>query len=264
MKINADYTSLIKAAPDGSVEKDDRLSNYSPKFKVTLLTQALGYISRNFAGKRCVLKVGRQMLAKDSLMQSFCEDVGLLKCVGLVPIVVHGEAPESDEQDARLREMLITGVTNAGLVSLIHRNGATAVGISGHDGALLRAKAAPARHDGLSFGAITEVKTELLEMFITKGYVPVIAPVGMAIDGSQVPLDADSVAAEVAVALGATKLVYLTGRAGVTEKDELVRQVSSSQLAQKLEAGGLTANMVAKSKGALTALNRGVGARACD
>jgi acetylglutamate kinase len=258
VKINADYTSLIKPAADGSVEKDDRLTNYSPKFKVTLLTQALSYISR-FAGKRCVLKVGRQMMAKDSLMQSFCEDVALLKSVGLVPIVVHGEAPSSDGQDARLREMMVTGVTNAGLVSLIHRNGATAVGISGHDGALMRAKGAAPRADGLNLGEITELKTELLEMFLQKGYVPVIAPVGMAQDGSQVPLDPDCVAAEIAAALGATKLVYLTGRAGITEKDELLRQVTTSQLKARLEAAaGFTPNVISKSKGALHALERGV------
>jgi len=257
VKINADYTSLIRPAADGSVEKDDRLSNYSPKFKVTLITQALGYISR-FSGKRCVLKVGRMMLGKDSLMQSFCEDVALLKSVGMVPIVVHGEAPGSEAQDAQLRELLVNASTNAGLVSLIHRNAATAVGISGHDGALLKAKAAPPTADGFALGTITEVKTELLEMFLAKGYVPVIAPVGMAQDGSQVPLDGDTVAAEVAAALGANKLVYLSGRAGITEKDELLRQVTSSQLEAKLGTGVFTRNVENKSRGALTALQKGV------
>ncbi len=258
VKINADYTSLIRPAADGSVEKDDRLSNYSPKFKVTLISQALGYISR-FSSKRCVLKVGRQMLAKDSLMQAFCEDVALLKSVGMVPIVVHGEQPGNEAQDARLRELLVNASTNAGLVSLIHRNGATAVGISGHDGALLKATPAPTPGpDGFALGTITEVKTELLEMFLGKGYVPVIAPVGMAQDGSQVPLYGDAVAAEVAAALGANKLVYLTGRAGITEKDELVRQISSSQLEAKLGTGVFTANIEGKSRGALTALQKGV------
>ncbi|MBL8951490.1 MAG: bifunctional glutamate N-acetyltransferase/amino-acid acetyltransferase ArgJ [Myxococcaceae bacterium] len=257
VKINADYTSLIRPAADGSVEKDDRLTNYSPKFKVTLITQALGYISR-FSSKRCVLKVGRQMLAKDSLMQAFCEDVALLKSVGMVPIVVHGEAPGNEAQDAKLRELLVNASTNAGLVSLIHRNGATAVGISGHDGALLKARGPSPAADGFQLGTITEVKTELLEMFLAKGYVPVIAPVGMAQDGSQVPLDGDAVAAEVAAALGANKLVYLTGRAGVTEKDELLRQVSTSQLEAKLGTGTFTANIEGKSRGALTALQKGV------
>ena len=92
VKINADYTSLLKPAADGSVARDDRLTNYSPSFKVTLLTQALSYISR-FTGKRCVLKMGKAALSKDSLRQAFCEDVNLLKSVGMVPIVVHGEAP---------------------------------------------------------------------------------------------------------------------------------------------------------------------------
>ncbi len=257
VKINADYSSLIKPAADGSVEKDDRLSNYSPKFKVTLITQALGYISR-FSGKRCVLKVGRQMLGKDSLMQAFCEDVSLLKSVGMVPIVVHGEAPGNDKEDAKLRELLVNASTNAGLVSLIHRNGATAVGISGHDGALLKAKANNVGSDDFALGEITEVKTELLEMFLTRGYVPVIAPVGMAQDGSQVPLDGDRVAAEVASALGADKLVYLTGRAGITENDDLLRQVTSTQVESKLGTGVFTPNIEGKVKAALHALSKGV------
>jgi acetylglutamate kinase len=257
VKINADYTSIIKPAADGSVEKDDRLSNYSPKFKVTLITQALGYISR-FAGRRCVLKVGRQTLAKDSLLQAFCEDVALLKSVGLKPIVVHGEAPVSPEHDAKLRELLVTGATNAGLVSLIHRNGATAVGISGHDGALLEAKPKGAGSDGLALGDITRVNGDLIEMFLAKGYVPVIAPVGMAADGSRVPLDADCVASEVAVALNAGKLVYLTGRQGITDNDELLRQQTTSQLEAKLGTGAFTPNIAAKSHGALHALKNGV------
>jgi acetylglutamate kinase len=257
VKINADYTSLIKPAADGSVEKDDRLSNYSPKFKVTLVTQALSYISR-FAGKRCVLKVGRQTLAKDSLLQAFCEDVALLKSVGLKPIVVHGEAPLTPGHDAAQRELFLTGSTNAGLVSLIHRNGATAVGVSGHDGALLEAMPKAAQPGGLALGDITRVNAELIEMFLAKGYVPVIAPLGMAADGSRVPLDADCVAAEVAVALKAGKLVYLTGRQGITDNDELLRQQTSAQLEAKLNGGGFTPNIAAKSRGALHALSHGV------
>ncbi len=258
VKINADYTSLIKTADDGSVAKDDRLTNYSPKFKVTLVTQALSYISK-FAGKRCVLKVGRQTLAKDSLLQAFCEDVALLKSVGLQPIVVHGEAPHDPAQDAQLRELLVTGATNAGLVSLIHRNGATAVGISGHDGALLEAKTNPVRDDGLALGEIVRVNSQLIEMFLCKGYVPVIAPLGMGKDGTRVPLDADCVASEVAVALKAAKLVYLTGRQGITDNDELLRQQTTSQLEAKLlGTGGFTPNIIGKSRGALHALSNGV------
>ena len=112
--------------------------------------------------------------------------------------------------------------------------------------------------DGFALGEITEVKTELLEMFLQRGYVPVIAPVGMAQDGSQVPLDGDRVAAEVASALGANKLVYLTGRAGITEKDELLRQVSTSQLAPKLGTGVFTPNIESKVRSAMHALEKGV------
>ncbi|MFT3836781.1 MAG: bifunctional glutamate N-acetyltransferase/amino-acid acetyltransferase ArgJ [Myxococcaceae bacterium] len=256
VKINADYTSLLKTSPDGSIEKDDRLSNYSPSFKVGLLTQALSYISR-FANKRCVLKVGRQTLARDSLRQAFCEDVALLKSVGLVPIVVHGEGPDACKHDAAHRQVLVTGSTNADLVALINRTGATAIGVSGQDGGLLKAKPGAPMKDGLVVGEVEQVNGELLEMFLSKGMVPVIAPVGMTPTGS-LPLDADQVAAEVAGALGASKLVYLTGRAGITENDELLRQVTASQLKSKLVTAGFTPNLSSKAQGALKALKKNV------
>ncbi len=256
VKINADYTSLIKPAADGSVEKDDRLSNYSPSFKVGLLTQALSYISR-FSGKVCVLKVGRQTLARDSLRQAFCEDVALLKSVGLVPVVVHGEGPDACNHDATHRAVLLTGSTNADLVAQINRAGANAIGMTGQDGGLLKAKPGAPMPDGLVMGDLEQVNTELLQLFLSRGMVPVIAPVGQSPSGS-LPLDADQVAAQVASALGASKLVYLTGRAGITENDELLRQLTSSQLADKRVTAGFTPNLLGKSAGALAALKKGV------
>src|SRR5205823_3469559 len=92
VKINADYTSLIVPRPDGGVAKDDRLSNYSPTFKVQLLVDALGYIKK-FSGTRCVIKYGGAAMVKESLKKSFCDDIGLLRSVGLRPVVVHGGGP---------------------------------------------------------------------------------------------------------------------------------------------------------------------------
>src|SRR5256885_15478730 len=93
VKINADYTSLIVPRPDGGVAKDDRLSNYSPTFKVQLLVDALGYIKK-FSGTRCVIKYGGAPMGKEALKKSFCGDIGLFRSVGLRPIVVHGRRPE--------------------------------------------------------------------------------------------------------------------------------------------------------------------------
>ena len=269
VKLNADYTSLLVTTADGGVQKDDRLTNYSPHFKVTLLTQALGYISR-FTGKRCVVKVGAAALSKDTLKQSICEDINLLRSVGLVPIVVHGEGPEavatlkrlgqpgSDQDGLRVREMVLNGSTNSELVALLNRNGGHAIGVSGKDGALLRAKPATGELAQAGFGEVTQVNSELLEMFISRGYVPVLSPVGMGEDGASLPLDADQVAAKVAAALSASKLVFLTGKTGVTERDELLPQLKSSALRQKLEAGVLEPGMQHKARSILEALEHGV------
>ena len=256
VKINADYTSLLKPAADGSVARDDRLTNYSPSFKVTLLTQALSYISR-FSGKRCVLKLGKAALSKDSLRQAFCEDVNLLKSVGMVPIVIHGEAPGASG-DAKLREVLVTGSTNLELVTLLNRNGSAAIGVSGQDGGLLKAKKGASTKGEFCVGDLVQVNAEMLEMFLSKGYVPVIAPVGMTESGESVPLDADQVAAMVAKELRASKLVLLTGATGLMVEDELVQQMPTSLLEAKLKAGAFEGNLLAKAKAALWAANAGV------
>ena len=94
VKINADYTSLTVAAPDGTVARDDRLTNYSPGFKRALLVEALSYISK-FTNKRAVVKYGGAAMVKDSLKASFANDINLLRSAGLLPIVVHGGGPRS-------------------------------------------------------------------------------------------------------------------------------------------------------------------------
>jgi acetylglutamate kinase len=268
VKLNADYTSLLVAAPDGSVQKDDRLTNYSPHFKVSLITQALSYISR-FADKRCVVKLGRVALGKDSSKQALCEDINLLRSVGLVPIVVHGEGPESDatlermgqhgtDTDGfRVREMVLNGSTNSELVAMLNRNGGHAVGVSGKDGALLRADA----NDGSAppgFGILRKVDAGFLRMLLSKGYVPVISPVGIGEDGASLPLDADRVAAEIAVALSAAKLVYLTGKPGIVEGGELLGQLTSTTLEARLGKGVLDNHTERKARCILRALSGGV------
>ena len=159
VKINADYTSLIFQKPDGGVAKDDRVSNYSPAFKQALLAEALKYIAA-FSGQIAVIKYGGAAMVKESLKEAFAEDVSLLKKVGLKPIVVHGGAPEitktleklgersefvdgmrvTDAQSLPVVEMVLTGKVNQELVALLNARNAGAVGLSGKDGRLLRAR----------------------------------------------------------------------------------------------------------------------------
>jgi acetylglutamate kinase len=254
VKINADYTALLVPAADGSVLKDDRLTNYSPKFKVNLVTEALTYISR-FAGHRVVLKVGRQAMGKDSLRASIVEDVKLLRAVGLVPILVHGESPEGTSRgDLHSKEMMVSGQTNTELVTLLNRTGVQAIGLTGMDASFLKA-----RRDGDDArGEVVSINTELLELFLQRKYVPVVSPVGFLDDGSTLPLEPDQVASELAVAAKASKLVYLVGVPGFVQDDELLGQLTTSTLRAKIEQGVFNKNLARKGRFAIAALERGV------
>jgi len=279
VKLNADYTSLLVEAPDGGVAKDDRLGNYSPAFKRALLVEALSYIAR-FRGKRCVIKYGGAAMTRDSLMRSFCDDVLLLHSVGLAPVVIHGGGPEltrvldkqggrelvdnfpiTSRDDLRVVEQL-TNQINTELVTLLNRRGAHAVGLSGKDAALLRAKKI-VREDGRDLGHVgelVEVNHAFLRTLISQGYIPVIAPIGIGADGEGYDLSADSVAAEIAVDLGAEKLIYLSNVAGVLERGELISELTMTELRAKQEAGIMTGGMALKATAILRALAGGVSA----
>lgn len=241
VKINADYTSLIVPTQEGGVAKDDRLTNYSPAFKVKLLVEALSYISR-FAGKRCVIKYAGTKTAKESLKQTFCDDVALLRSVGLRPIVVHGVhgAPGAPDTGDLLEEQ-------NDLVTLLNRHGHHAVGISGKDGALLRVK-------GEGDAQTISVNTGFLELFLQQGYVPVISPLGMGDDGQSHDLDADAAAAQIARALGVDKLVYLGDSPGIVEGDELLSELSADELRARLDAGALLNGSAMRARAILQAL----------
>ncbi len=254
VKINADYTSLLVPTADGSVAKDDRLTNYSPKFKVTLVKEALTYISR-FADKRVVIKLGRQAMGKDSLRASIVEDVQLLRAVGMVPILVHGESPEGTSKgDTHSKEMMVSGQTNTELVTLLNRTGVQAIGLSGMDASFMKGRR---MGEGLP-GEVVSINSDLLEMFLQRNYVPVVSPVGFLDDGSTLPLEPDQVASEIARTAKAAKLVFLVGGPGFVENDELLGQINTTTLRQKVEKGVFGKNLARKAKWAIAALEGGV------
>jgi acetylglutamate kinase len=280
VKINADYSSLLVQTPSGGVGKDDRLANYSPAFKVSLLVEALGYISR-FRGQRCVVKYGGAAMTKESLKNSFCEDILLLRSVGLCPIVVHGGGPDitralekmgagapefidgqrvTNAADLKVVEMVLTGSINTELVTLLNRSGANAVGLSGKDAALLRARKL-VREDGRDLGQVgelVEVNRGLVELMLERGYLPVISPVGLGEDGQGYNLNADVVAAGVAAAVGAEKLIYLSDVPGVLDGGELVSELTAETLKAQLKSGAISGGMVVKARSILHALEAGV------
>ncbi len=278
VKINADYSSLIVQNADGQLAKDDRLTNYSPSFKRKLIVEALSYITK-FSGTRCVIKFGGSALAKPALEQAFCDDIKLLRSVGLQPIVVHGGSGEitrtlekmghppsefvegvrvTSSSDLQVVDMVL-GSLNSHLVSLLNLDGAHALGISGKDGALFRAKKKPSvggRDLGL-VGEITQVNASVLEMLLGQGYVPVITPLALGEDGQSYNVNADEAAAAIAVALKAQKLVYMIDHAGITEHGELVTDLTSADLDRKL--ADATPSMRVKLAAMTSALRAGVG-----
>ena len=280
VKINADYTSLTHASPDGTVSRDDRLTNYSPGFKRALLVEALSYIAR-FTNKRAVIKYGGAAMVKDSLKASFASDINLLRSAGLLPIVVHGGGPEitqtmqalghgksefvdgvriTGREDVKVVEMVLTGRINTELVSLLNRSTTNAVGVSGKDAGLLRARKLMGEggRDLGMVGEVTSVNAELLEVLLARMYVPVVSPVGLGEDGEGYNINADSAAAEIACALHADKLIYLTDVPGILDDGELVSEMTASELSRKVASGVIKGGMVAKARSVLRAIEGGV------
>jgi acetylglutamate kinase len=282
VKINADYQSMIVQRADGMLAKDERVASYSPAFKRILLVEALKYISA-FSGQIAVIKYGGAAMVRESLKEAFAEDVMLLKRVGLKPVVVHGGALEINKTLERLGErsefvdglrvtdaaalpvieMVLTGKVNQELVTLLNARDAGAVGVSGKDGRLLEARRVvhESGRDLGYVGEVTRVNSDFLRMLLDKDYVPVISPIGLSEDGKGLSINADDVAAHVAAALGAKKLIYLTDVPGLLESSpdgELVRQVSAADLTRRLAAGSITGGMKIKAQSILKALAGGV------
>ena len=278
VKINADYSSLIVQKEDGGVAKDDHVANYSPAFKRTLLVEALKYIAA-FSGQTAVIKYGGAAMVKDSLKAAFAEDVVLLKRVGLKPVVVHGGAQEVNRTMERLGErtefvdglrvtdaaslpvveMVLSGKVNQELVSLLNARDAAAVGLSGKDGQLIKARKLvhESGRDLGHVGEVVEVNKDFLRMLLKSSYVPVISPIGHGEDGGGLSINADEVAAAVAVAVGARKLIYLTDVPGILESapdGQIIRQISGAELRKRLDAGAITGGMRYKALAILRAL----------
>jgi acetylglutamate kinase len=280
VKINADYTSLTHASADGTVARDDRLTNYSPGFKRALLVEALSYISR-FSNKRAVVKYGGAAMVKDSLKASFANDINLLRSAGLLPVVVHGGGPEithtldklglgktdvvdgvhvTGREDVKAMEMVLTGKINTELVSMLNQSSAHAIGLSGKDAGLLRARklVGEGGRDLGMVGEVAHVNQELLEVLLDRKYVPVVSPVGLGEDGEGYNVNADIVAAEIAIAVRAEKLIYLTDVAGILDNGELISELSALELTAKIEDGTVRGGMAVKARSALRAIQGGV------
>ena len=216
-----------------------------------------------------------------ALKRSFAEEVVLLQSAGLKPVIVHGGGPEitktleklgrksefadgqriTGKEEVQVVEMVLTGRINTEIVGLINSLGGNAIGLSGKDGRLLIAhklETPPGKTDLGFVGEIESVNADLLDMFLEKGYTPVISPVGFGKDGSSYNINADVAAGEIAAACGAERLIFLTDVAGILEEDgTLISEVNAADLEARL-GSTIKGGMLVKVQAVLHALASGV------
>jgi acetylglutamate kinase len=242
--------------------------------RAEVLVEALPYI-RRFFGHTLVIKLGGAAMGDD--VDSFLQDVVLLRFVGMRPVLVHGGGPEismwqqrlglepkfvnglrvTDAPTMELVKMVLTGKIGPDLVARIHKLGGQAVGMSGEDGPTLmvRPRGTEAGHDLGFVGEVDQVNAEPVEAVLDQGRIPVIASIGLGVDGDAYNVNADTVAAELAVALKATKLVLLTDVEGVRGADgELISVLDAAAADRLIESGAISGGMIPKVRAALHAL----------
>jgi acetylglutamate kinase len=247
-----------------------------------LVVEALKYIQK-FTGTRAVIKYGGAAMVKDDLKRSFALDVVLLQAAGLRPVVVHGGGHEITKTLDRLGqksefidgqrvtgavemgvvEMVLTGKVNTEIVGLINTLGGTAMGLSGKDAHLIKAHKLPSRPGKPDLGWVGEVEsinTEILDLLLGKNYMPVISPVGLGTEGASFNINADMVAAEIAIAAKAKKLIFLTDVAGILDENgQLLSELRAADLRGRLQEGrAVKGGMQVKAQAILRALEGGV------
>lgn len=254
-----------------------------------VLIEALPYI-RKFYGVTLVVKYGGHAMADESLKEDFARDITLLKFVGLNPVVVHGGGPQintvlermgisthfvrgmryTDEPTMDVVEMVLGGKVNKAIVAQINRHGARAVGLSGKDGGLIQAKKMtisvkddetkpPEIIDPGLVGEVTRVNPEILHTLAKQGFIPVIAPVGVGENGETFNINADMVASEVAAALKAHKLIYMTDVDGVLDPEgKLVSTIPEKKISTMVSQKIITRGMIPKVEFARKAIVQGV------
>jgi len=254
--------------------------------KAKILAEALPYIQR-FHGKTIVVKYGGNAMTDDTLKQGFARDVVLLKLVGMNPVIVHGGGPQIDDllkrvgkkgefiQGMRVTdaetmdvvEMVLGGQVNKDIVNLINRHGGKAVGLTGKDGGLIRARKLMVRGSAgseelVDIGQVGEVESidpAIVNLLHTQDFIPVIAPVGVGKNGESYNINADLVAGKVAEILKAEKLIVLTNTPGVLDKDgNLLTGLTSRKVDELFADGTISGGMLPKIGSALDAVKNGV------
>ena len=251
--------------------------------RAEVLIEALPYI-RAFQGKTLVIKYGGAAMEQADLKEQFAKDVLLLRLVGIRPVIVHGGGPQigalmkrlgkeprfvggmrvTDEETVQIVEMVLVGKINKEIVGLINLHGGRAVGLSGKDASLLRARKRLHRlPDGTTadiglVGEVEAVNPEPIRLLEENGFIPVIAPVGVGEGGETYNINADLVAGDVAAALFAEKLIHLTDVTGINGEDgRLVSTLTKREAERLIKAGIIDGGMLPKVESSLRALTGG-------
>jgi acetylglutamate kinase len=261
-------------------------ASLSPAIKALVLAEALPYI-RQFHGKTIVVKYGGNAMTEERLQQSFAHDVVLLKLVGFNPVVVHGGGPQIDDAlrrvgkqgtfvqgmrvtDAETMEVVewvLGGQVQQDIVMMINEAGGKAVGLTGKDGGLIRArkkfmanKEKPDEPLDIGYvGDITSIDPSVVKALQDDQFIPVISPIGYGQDGSAYNINADVVAGKIAEVLGAEKLLMMTNTPGVLDKNgKLLRSLSAREIDELFSDGTISGGMLPKIASSLDAARSGV------
>jgi len=244
-----------------------------------VLTEALPYI-RRFSGKAFVVKYGGNAMKGDAMIQSFARDIVLMKRVGMHPVVVHGGGPQigahleklgkksefiegmrvTDSDTMDVVEMMLGGLVNKAIVSAINQQGGMAVGLTGKDGGLIRARKLHIKGQDLGqVGEVDSIDPRLVDHLEAGGFIPVIAPVGVGPAGEAYNINADLVAGKLATVLKAEKLMLLTNVQGVKDKaGNVLTGLTVAQVQALIADGTIHGGMLPKVQCALDAVNTGV------
>jgi acetylglutamate kinase len=262
--------------------------SHTPADQAQILAQALPYI-RKFHGKTMVIKYGGNAMTDPALQKAFAEDVVLLKLVGINPIVVHGGGPQidaaltkigkkgqfvqgmrvTDAETMDVVEWVLAGEVQQDIVGLINAAGGKAVGLTGRDGAMIRARKLKLldlndpsiEHDVGQVGEIESIDPSILRALQDDQFIPVVSPIGFGPDNESYNINADLVASKLAEILKAEKLMMLTNIRGVLDKQgELLTELTSRRIDELVEDGTISGGMLPKIAGAIDAAKCGVNA----
>ncbi len=256
------------------------------EIQAEILAQALPYI-RKYHGKTMVIKYGGNAMTDPALQQAFAEDVVLLKLVGINPVVVHGGGPQieaalkrlgkkgefiqgmrvTDSETMEVVEWVLAGEVQQDIVGLINQAGGKAVGLTGRDGGLIRAKKlklvdladANKEHDVGQVGDIESIDPSVVKALQDDAFIPVISPIGFGLHNESYNINADVVASKLATVLQAEKLLMLTNISGVLDKEKnLLTELSIKDIDSLIADGTISGGMIPKIAGAIDAAKSGV------